>query len=79
VSGVQRHPFPLSFHMNTPWWVWKNALICWVISPAFFPVLTAWCNVSVWWNNFEMQVTKPMKAYRIACWVEVSQQIKLLI
>jgi len=34
--------------INTPWWVWKNVLIYWAISLAFFPVLTGWCSVSVW-------------------------------
>jgi len=58
MSSGHKHNFPLSFHMNTLWWVWKNILICWVTSPAFFPVLTGWCSVSVWGNNLGMQVTK---------------------
>jgi len=33
-------------------------LICWVIFPAFFPVLTGWCSVSVLANNLGMQATK---------------------
>jgi len=51
---------PLSFHINIPWWVWKNVLICWVISRAFSPASTGWCRVSVWGNNLGMQVTKPI-------------------
>jgi len=58
VSGSHGHSFPLSFHMNTPWWAWMNVLICWVIFPAFFPVLTGWCSVSVLANNLGMQATK---------------------
>jgi hypothetical protein len=45
--------------MNTPWWVWKNVVICQAISPAFFPVPTA-CSVSVQGNNLGMQKTKPI-------------------
>jgi len=60
VSGGHGHPFPLSFHMNTHWWVWKTNMICWVISPAFFHVSTGWCSVSVWENNLGMEVTKPI-------------------
>jgi hypothetical protein len=37
-----------------------NVLICWVIFPAFFTVLTGWCSVSVLGNNLGMQATKPV-------------------
>jgi len=37
----------VSFNMNIPCQVWKNALIC-VISPALLLVLTGWFSVSVW-------------------------------
>jgi len=38
--------------------MWKNVLICLVISPAFFPVLTGWCSVSVWETILVLQVPK---------------------
>jgi hypothetical protein len=70
------------FHMNTLGWMWKNVLICWVISPTSF-LFQLVGGVCLWWNNFRLQVTKsiffqlPMKAYKTAYCVEVSQQIKL--
>jgi len=45
---------------ENPLWVWKNILIGWVISPTFFPVLTGWCNMSVWGTKHRLQVTKPI-------------------
>jgi len=41
----------------------EDVLICWVISPAFFPVSTSWCSVSVWGNNLELQAIKPILFY----------------
>jgi len=34
----------------------EDVLICWVISPAFFPVMTG-CSVCVYGNNLGLQAT----------------------
>jgi len=41
--------------MDTPWWVWKDVLIRWVISSALCPILIGWCIVSVQGNDLGLK------------------------
>jgi len=62
--------------MNTPWWLWKNVLICWVISAGFFPVSSGWCSVSMWGNSHGLQAAKPIS---FSTAYEGSQNCKLCL
>jgi len=69
-------PLPVPFHINIPWWVWKNVLISCVISPTFFPVSTGWFSVFVLENtNLVLQGTKAIlfsaayEGLRSACYI----------
>jgi len=72
MSGSHGHP--VSFHINTPRWVWKNWLIFYVIFPLSFlfhlvGVIMCLCGRLTldckWQSQSCLQL--PMKAYRIAC------------